>query len=523
MKINKTQVIRHIIQLISFILYPGLFIITWNSFGTIYKAIITGNITLNIMLSPLLVLLAIIPITVIWGRFFCSYVCAFGSMQELINKLGDLLHIKKIKIDYENDKYLKYIKYVIIILSVILWTIDVNISAFSPWNSFGILTSLSNYSSLISVGGLVLLVIMILSLFIDRFFCRYLCPLGGIFSLISIPRLFKIKKNDKCIGCNKCNRVCPMNIDVNDKTNNILKTGECIDCFNCIKDCPKKALYTSTDEAINGTAASLAILGLTFVGNVITENTDVQSVYEEKTTQGSYKDGTYTGIANGYKGEVQVSVVVKNGNITSITVESYRDDSQFFNKAKSTIIDEIISSQSTNVKTVSGATYSSRGIINAVANALSNTSTTNEIETTVENEEKNNNSNNTNENNNNTSESNNNSTINNSSLDFENLKDGTYSGTGKGRNGNIEVSVTVENSKVTDITIISSQEDAQYFSRAKSGIISSVINKQSLNVSTISGATMSSNGILEAIANALDIEFTNNNSSINNHDHNHRH
>ena len=66
MKINKTQIIRHIIQLISFILYPGLFIITWNSFGTIYKAIITGNITLNVILSPLLVLLAIIPITVIW-------------------------------------------------------------------------------------------------------------------------------------------------------------------------------------------------------------------------------------------------------------------------------------------------------------------------------------------------------------------------------------------------------------------------------------------------------------------------
>ena len=518
MKINKTQIIRHIIQLISFILYPGLFIITWNSFGTIYKAIITGNITLNVILSPLLVLLAIIPITVIWGRFFCSYVCAFGSMQELINKLGDLLHIKKIKIDYENDKYLKYIKCFIIIISIFLWTIDANITSYSPWNSFGILTSLSNYSSLISVGGLVLLIIMILSLFIDRFFCRYLCPLGGVFSLISTPRLFKIKKNDKCIGCNKCSKVCPMNIDVNNKTNSILKTGECIDCFKCIKDCPKKALYTSTNEAINGTVASLAILGLTYVGNVITENTDVKSVYEGKTIQGNYKDGTYTGTANGYRGEVNVTVVVKNGGISSITIDSYRDDTQFFNKAKNTIIDEIISSQSTNVKTVSGATYSSKGIINAVANALSSTNSNNSSV-----EEINDNNNYTNDNNDVTEDNNNSTTEKSSSLDFENLKDGTYSGTGKGRNGNIEVSVKVENSKVTNITIISSSEDAQYFNKAKSGIISSVIDKQSLNVSTISGATMSSNGILEAIANALNIEFTNNNSSINSHGHGHRH
>lgn len=514
MKLNKTQAIRHIIQLISFIIYPGLFIIIWNSFGSIYKLLITGNISFDTLLSPLLVLFTIIPITIIWGRFFCSYICAFGSMQELINKIGKLLHIKKININYKKDMYLKYIKYFIIIISIFLWTLDTNTSSFSPWNSFGILTSLNNYSKLISVGGLILLIIIIISLFIDRFFCRYLCPLGGIFSLVSIKRLFKIKKNNQCIGCNRCNKTCPMNIDVNNKTNNILNSKECIDCFKCLKNCPKKALYTSTNEAINGTIASLAILGLTYVGNVIVENTDVQSVYEQKKNEGNYKDGTYTGTANGYRGEVNVTVIVKNGNISSITIDSYKDDSQFFNKAKNTIIDEIISSQSTNVKIVSGATYSSKGIINAIANALNNTSTANEAETNTENES--NNSNNTNENNNN-------STTSNNSLDFENLKDGTYSGTGKGRNGNIEVSVKVENNKVVNITIISSNEDASYFNKAKSEILSNVIENQSLNVNTISGATMSSNGILEAIANALNIEFKNNNSSINNHRHNHMH
>lgn len=64
MKKSKGQLIRHIIQLISFILYPGLFIITWNSLGTIYKLLIMGNATFDTFLSPLLIILAIIPITI---------------------------------------------------------------------------------------------------------------------------------------------------------------------------------------------------------------------------------------------------------------------------------------------------------------------------------------------------------------------------------------------------------------------------------------------------------------------------
>lgn len=142
--------------------------------------------------------------------------------------------------------------------------------------------------------------------------------------------------------------------------------------------------------------------------------------------------------------------------------------------------------QSTDVATISGATYSSKGIISAVINALD---LTNNIES--DNEEPSNNT-------------------------FTNLVDGTYEGTGTGRNGDIVVSVVVKDKKVTSITIESSREDTRYINAAKDTIINNIISKQSLDVDTVSGATMSSNGIIDAVANALNIPFTNPNDTLNN-------
>lgn len=227
MKKNKykvTQIIRHIIQLISFIILPGLFILTWNDIKVLFIALIKNTFTLDTMLVPILTLVAVIPITMLWGRFFCGYLCAFGSMQELLNYIAKKLKIKQININYKLDKYLKYIKYIIIVLLIILWILNITIDTINPWNIFGIYSSYKGWTDLsafISIGGFILLLIIISSLFIERIFCRYLCPLGGVFTIISKLRLFNIKKDlNKCIDCNLCSKKCPMNIDVNKETSN---------------------------------------------------------------------------------------------------------------------------------------------------------------------------------------------------------------------------------------------------------------------------------------------------------------
>ena len=91
--------------------------------------------------------------------------------------------------------------------------------------------------------------------------------------------------------------------------------------------------------------------------------------------------------------------------------------------------------------------------------------------------------------------------------------DGVHTGSGSGLRGSTEVQVTVENGVITEISVLSYADDRQYFSRAQSGVIANILKEQGIDVKTVSGATFSSNSILEAVADALDLDFTNPNAS----------
>ena len=198
------------------------------------------------------------------------------------------------------------------------------------------------------------------------------------------------------------------------------------------------------------------------------------------------KDGTYKGSANGYGGKVTVNVTVSKKTMTAIDVVSAPGETDsFFNRAKG-VIDEMLTAQSTDVDVVSGATYSSNGIIGAVKNALFGT-----------------------ESNNATAASANAGNAGGSAPSVSKVsesgtwKDGTYTGSGKGFGGTISVKVTVKDGKISAIDVTNaSGETASYFSKAK-GIIPKIISGQTTNVDAASGATYSSNGIITAVRNAL--------------------
>ena len=198
------------------------------------------------------------------------------------------------------------------------------------------------------------------------------------------------------------------------------------------------------------------------------------------------KDGTYKGSANGYGGKVTVNVTVSKKTMTAIDVASAPGETDsFFQRAKG-VIDKMLTAQSTDVDVVSGATYSSNGIIGAVKNALFGTESNNATAAAA-----------------NAGNAGGSAPSVSKVSESGTWKDGTYTGSGKGFGGTISVKVTVKNGKISAIDVTSaSGETAPYFSKAK-GIIPKMISGQTTNVDAASGATYSSNGIITAVRNAL--------------------
>lgn len=368
---HAAQWIRHGIQLAAFILYPGLFISVFGAIRDVIVSIANGNFSLQAEGTQILILIAVLPVTILWGRFFCGYLCSFGAMGDLVHFISSRLHIRQLRVPDKAEKILNKIKYaVFLLILVFVWIPGTQTdSSLSPWTAFGMLATL-NFEKIFTVGSLILLLIIAGSLFAERFFCRYLCPLGAVLSLISAGRLFKIRRRPSaCVNCGKCHRECPAGIRVD--LMNRVASGECIDCMKCADCCPTSCIYANPAPAAAGTAAALSMMGLVFAGRAVSGPlTGGSAAVAASADEGKYTDGVYTGSGQGYRGTTTVEVTVPGGYITDITVVSYEDDDEFFNKAKSTILNEILSAQSIQVSTVSGATFSSNGILEAVADAL---------------------------------------------------------------------------------------------------------------------------------------------------------
>lgn len=508
-KIELMHIFRRIVQIIFFIFLPGIFTSVFYAIKEIYLGILGGNISISSFAGPSLILLGILFITIFFGRFFCGFICSFGAMGDLLWFISEKTIKTKFQPGEKLDAGLKLVKYGILIFIFFgLWTFQLITidSMSSPWTIFGMYTSIGNWTSLkylLSVGGFLLLLIILGSLFIERFFCRYLCPLGAIFALISKVRFFHITKNrDKCGICRVCTNSCPMGITLYQYDK--ITSGECINCFTCVENCPRENVKANPVPVVASAVSVTAIAGVIYAGTIVSTGTlndgiGNGEIIAETGKKGNYIDGTYSGVGIGFRGETKVSVTVENGNISDITVISYQDDMEYFKRAQNIVISQILEVQNTDVDAVSGATFSSNGIIEAVNNALASI----DISKTVEKTETDENSNDTNE-----------EQITESNSQIQSYEDGIYSGTGNGFRGETEVSVIVEDEKISDISIVSYQDDEQFFSRAEGTVISEIIQNQDINVDAVSGATFSSNGIKEAVANALGISFTNPNDSF---------
>jgi len=202
---------------------------------------------------------------------------------------------------------------------------------------------------------------------------------------------------------------------------------------------------------------------------------------EETLPKLPYADGVYVGSSRGYGGAVRVQVTMENGSITEVEIlDASHETKQFLRRAKR-LLTTVVETQSWEVDAVSEATYTSRGILGAVQNALTGEVVNNPLPPQPKPA---------------------------ATLVVEEFTapsiylDGIYTAEATGFEGQITVQVTVAEDKITDITILSAEDEEEYLSRAKQ-VIPAILEGQSPNVDAVSGATYSSTGILNAVKLAL--------------------
>lgn len=240
---HPSSVIRAGLQILFFFLSPGLFNSAFGGAKTIASTIGKGQaIAWSAHITTLVLLLVF---TLLFGRIFCGSACSFGAFGDLVYFLAGPLR-RKIwgNKSPTPPRGLRFLKYGVLvgILALCAAGGQSQIRGRSPWDAFAQLISgrvhFDGY-----VVGYVLLVLLLFGMgAVPRFFCRFLCPMGAIFSLLPPALLVRVKKptaqtetHRACGSCTLCSKSCPAGLTLNSA--DAVTSGECFACCRCVDAC----------------------------------------------------------------------------------------------------------------------------------------------------------------------------------------------------------------------------------------------------------------------------------------------
>ncbi|SEW44812.1 4Fe-4S binding protein [[Clostridium] fimetarium] len=208
---------------------------------SIYTYLTDGILIQKIHSSSIILMYAVFFMTLLFGPVFCGWICPFGTFQEFIGKIGKKIFGKRYNhfLPKRLDSILRYLRYFVLILVIYNTAASAKL-IFQNVDPYYALFNL--FTSEVAVAAYIILAITVIaSLFVERPFCKYICPYGATLGIFNLFRIFKIKRNQKtCISCDACNSSCPMNIEVS--SSNTIYNHQCISCLKCTSEnaCPIK-------------------------------------------------------------------------------------------------------------------------------------------------------------------------------------------------------------------------------------------------------------------------------------------
>lgn len=208
---------------------------------SLYQVFASGSFISKIFTGTMTLFALTLVIAILFRRSFCGLICPFGAIQEFFARLGLVIFKQRKVMPAVLDRPLRYLKYVVLVVTVIYaWkTAGLWMAPYDPWSVYGHLSEgLESVWNESAVGLILLLITVLGSLIYDRFFCKYLCPMGALYAIIGKLSPFKVVRNEStCVNCGICNKNCPMNIDVQHSLK--ISSAECINCQTCVLNCPK--------------------------------------------------------------------------------------------------------------------------------------------------------------------------------------------------------------------------------------------------------------------------------------------
>jgi len=199
----------------------------------VVQLIFTGLLIAGLYMNLRMVIMILLPATLLFGNFFCGWVCPYGTIQEFFGAIGKRILKKKMKMPKSVQKYLQLTRYAL----MVVMTVGIAVTFFDAINSYKVLMRLNISNITLTLSVIIMISFALISIIFERPFCNYFCTEAVKYGVISLPRIFTIKRNENsCISCGKCDKACPMNISISDKSH--VRNGQCINCFECTCACP---------------------------------------------------------------------------------------------------------------------------------------------------------------------------------------------------------------------------------------------------------------------------------------------